>query len=319
MTDLSGSDSPGDSLAGSRTVPAVSAGPDWFHPGELAMQELAGVRHTAERVAAGFQQRIGLTGQVFLENVRCAALAAADSSGHCWATVLVGPKGLLRADETTVTINKPPEAADPIGPLAPGERIGLIAMDFARRRRLRVNGRVTAWSGSRVEIQVDRAYGNCPRHIRPWLIDENLLPPRRRWRTYRELTGRQLELIATAETLFVASSHPQQGADASHRGGPPGFLRALSPRLLVLPDYTGNSMFNTLGNLYVHPRIGLVVPDLRTGRTVQITGRASLTLDPPTTERESGVQRLVNIEVDRVVEASSADEAEQAKEEGVGS
>jgi predicted pyridoxine 5'-phosphate oxidase superfamily flavin-nucleotide-binding protein len=288
------------------TTPAGRKGTgdsEWFHAGERAIQKLVGVREEADRVAAGFQSRLGPVGQAFLATARCVALAATDPAGRCWASILLGSPGLLRASAGRVHITALPDSDDPIGPLAPGDPVGLIALDFARRRRYRVNGTVLSWGPSGIGVAVYRAYANCPRHIRPWLVDPDLLAGRT-WRSYPELAPHHIRLIASAETLFVASSHPVQGHDASYRGGPAGFLRVLSPHCLALPDYSGNAMFNTLGNLYVHPRVGLVVPDLRTGRTLQITGRATIDLAPPAVDRDLGSERIVHIEVEEVVEAS---------------
>ncbi len=69
---------------------------------------------------------------------------------------------------------------------------------------------------------------------------------------------------------------PEGGADASHRGGRPGFVKALDERSLEFPDYPGNNMFNSLGNIAEHPRAGLLFPDFVTGDVIQLTGRAQL-------------------------------------------
>ncbi|WP_221469511.1 pyridoxamine 5'-phosphate oxidase family protein [Cohnella nanjingensis] len=61
-----------------------------------------------------------------------------------------------------------------------------------------------------------------------------------------------------------------------HRGGSPGFVRGAGDRELVFPDYFGNSMFNTLGNLHVNPRSGLPFIDFEPGGTLQLTGEAEV-------------------------------------------
>ena len=55
------------------------------------------------------------------------------------------------------------------------------------------------------------------------------------------------------DVLFIATAHATRGADASHRGGNPGFIEVLDGKTVRIPDYAGNSMFNTLGNLVVNP------------------------------------------------------------------
>jgi predicted pyridoxine 5'-phosphate oxidase superfamily flavin-nucleotide-binding protein len=88
------------------------------------------------------------------------------------------------------------------------------------------------------------------------------------------LDARQGAAIAAADTFFIASWHPAGGADASHRGGRPGFVEVRDERTLEFPDYPGNNMFNTLGNLAGHPRAGLLFADFERGDLLQLTGRA---------------------------------------------
>lgn len=66
------------------------------------------------------------------------------------------------------------------------------------------------------------------------------------------MTPKQQHWIQQAGTLFIASSHPERGADVSHRGGHPGFIRVEDAQTIIIPDYSGNNMFNTLGNILVN-------------------------------------------------------------------
>ena len=97
----------------------------------------------------------------------------------------------------------------------------------------------------------------------------------------RALDAEGLALLAQADTLFIASGAPGGGLDASHRGGPPGFVQALAPDRLRVPDYGGNSLFNTMGNLALDPACGLVLADFAGGRLLQLTGRTELLWDQP--------------------------------------
>ena len=83
-------------------------------------------------------------------------------------------------------------------------------------------------------------------------------------------------LIASADTAFVGSVHPTRGADASHRGGFPGFIKIVDATTLRVPDYPGNSLFMTLGNFEVDPRASLAVLDFERGRMVSFSGSARL-------------------------------------------
>jgi predicted pyridoxine 5'-phosphate oxidase superfamily flavin-nucleotide-binding protein len=115
-----------------------------------------------------------------------------------------------------------------------------------------------------------------------------------------ELDADQRAAIAAADTFFVATADADGNADASHRGGNPGFLRVLSPTRLRWPDYRGNSMFMTLGNIEVNPRCGILIPDWSTGATLQLTGTAELTWAPETFA--AGAQCSLDFTVEEVLE-----------------
>jgi hypothetical protein len=94
-------------------------------------------------------------------------------------------------------------------------------------------------------------------------------------RSYDKLGAAQRALIEEADTFFIATAHPERGADASHRGGPPGVVEvAADGASLRVPDYSGNSMFQTLGNLEIDPHAGLLFLDWEGGTSLQLTGRA---------------------------------------------
>src|SRR5260370_33094462 len=87
----------------------------------------------------------------------------------------------------------------------------------------------------------------------------------------------QILMAVATDVLFVATGHPQRGADASHRGGNPGFVKVVDANTLRIPDYSGNSLFNTLGNLLVDPGYGMLIPTFQSGRMLQLTGTAKVT------------------------------------------
>ena len=92
------------------------------------------------------------------------------------------------------------------------------------------------------------------------------------------------------------------GADVSHRGGERGFARVTAADRVVIPDYSGNMMFNTLGNLAADPRAGLLVVDFENGGTLQLTGRAEIVWDGPALSTFPGAERLVELTIEEVVE-----------------
>ena len=64
--------------------------------------------------------------------------------------------------------------------------------------------------------------------------------------------------IATQPFFFLATADAEGRPDCSFNGGPPGFARVAAPDLLVFPDYDGNGMFKSLGNIAANPHVGLL-------------------------------------------------------------
>jgi predicted pyridoxine 5'-phosphate oxidase superfamily flavin-nucleotide-binding protein len=263
-----------------------------FHDGELAVQERAGVRAAAARLS-GMLAAPDLRGGAarFLADRRLAALCARDNAGQLWISPLLGPRGFLDPTAaTTLLIHTTPTGADPLQRLPAGQPAGLIAIDFATRRRVRVNGTLTAVNPDGLELDVDQAYGNCPQYIQQRQLSRG--PASRpatgtadaRWAT--ALSPADVRLIRGADTFMFGTTHPDRGNDASHRGGPPGFVRVRAssrdtagPTEIRWPDYAGNNMFNSLGNLSVDPTAALWFADFATGDTLHLSGVASLDWD----------------------------------------
>ncbi|OBF44722.1 hypothetical protein A5787_13030 [Mycobacterium sp. 852002-50816_SCH5313054-b] len=249
-----------------------------FHSGELAMQRQAGVEAQAARLApmlAPGQLRAGTA--AFLSEVTFAALTARDTTGRLWTSPLLGPAGFLQAaSPTTLRIHASLPSADPLHGPACGQPVGVIAMNFLTRRRLRINGRLTGNDGG-LTIDIDQAYGNCPQYIQQRRIQVDGRPDDKLVRHYSGLTLRpdDIRLINTADTFFLGTTHAASGNDASHRGGPSGFVHAATGHLWW-PDYPGNNMFNSLGNLAADPTAALLFLDFRAGTALQLSGSAEV-------------------------------------------
>jgi hypothetical protein len=113
-------------------------------------------------------------------------------------------------------------------------------------------------------------------------------------------------LIKRADTFFIAThamgASISAGADVSHRGGPAGFVQlADDGRTLTWPDFTGNFLFNTIGNLVLDPRAGLVLPDFERGDLLHIAGRVEIVWDGPEVDAVAGAQRLLRLQVEEVL------------------
>ncbi|EXG80626.1 pyridoxamine 5'-phosphate oxidase family protein [Cryptosporangium arvum] len=278
-----------------------------FHRGELSAQKRAGVLHEAARLAPMLERpAIPRGARMFLAEQPMLVLGATDRDGDPWATLLTGPPGFLDVDgPSTLTIAATPGPGDPLREaLTEPVPVGMIVIEPDTRRRVRMNGTAHPTpAGLRVELA--QVYGNCPKYIQARVPTRTPGAPGVAWRG-TELTPADLDFIATADTFFITTADLDGNTDASHRGGNPGFLLASGPTRLRWPDYAGNSMFNTFGNLEVNPRAGLLLPDWTTGTLLHLTGSAVVDWDRAHAAGVPGAQRLVDFTVDRVVRVDNA-------------
>ena len=102
--------------------------------------------------------------------------------------------------------------------------------------------------------------------------------------------------IEAACFFFLATADADGRPDCSFKGGPPGFVSVPAPDLLVFPDYDGNGMFKSLGNIKVNPNVGLLFLTLgEKPQRLRVNGRASLHFDDPLMTRVPGAQIIVRI------------------------
>jgi len=276
---------------------ATSAGGDPFHAGEIEMQTRAGVRDAARRVgrivASGLPEGL----EALLARQRVAVAATVDGGGRVHATLLEGREGFLeRVDDELLSVGTPrPAPGRLVRDLAERPEIGLLVFDPTRRGRLRVNGRGLVLPAGLL-VRVAEVYGNCTKYIQKRRLAGEAAPAAGgEERVAAALDPAQAAAVAAADTFFLASFHPGAGADASHRGGRPGFVEVLAPDRIAFADYPGNAMFNTLGNLLVHSRVALLFPDFATGDALELLGEARVAAD-----------RTVEVAIDEVRETPGA-------------
>jgi predicted pyridoxine 5'-phosphate oxidase superfamily flavin-nucleotide-binding protein len=252
-----------------------------FHEGEIAVQERAGERDLARRIGVGINSRIVAGALPFLERQRLLAITAAGDDGFLWTSVWCGAPGFITSTDGQRVSIRPSlmsvSADDPVfRRLAVGRAVGMLAIEITSRRRLRINGTVEMMSGDGITIVVRESVGNCPKYIQrrvPHTIATLAAAP---GESGQALDDQRRELVERVDTAFVGSIHSIRGADASHRGGKPGFIRVVNATTLRVPDYRGNGMFMTLGNFEGDPRSSLVAVDFERGRAVSFSGGAHL-------------------------------------------
>ncbi|MDI9835415.1 pyridoxamine 5'-phosphate oxidase family protein [Streptomyces sp. KAU_LT] len=275
-----------------------------FHEGERAVQARAGATEEAARLHGmlrppwlGGGLRAALAARTF------AVLTARDRDGALWISPLTGEPGFLDGHGTTLTVAAAPRAGDPLHALPVPQAAGLLAIDLGLRRRIRVNGRLTDGTDGALTIEAEQAFGNCPAYIRPRLLAPDATAPAGASAPTAVRAGlddRDRALIEGADTFFLGTTHPDRGTDASHKGGAPGFVRVEGGELWW-PDYAGNNLFTSLGNLTVDPAAALLFLDFTTGRTLHLSGEATVEWrDAAAAGDEGGTGRRVRFRPRRV-------------------
>ena len=267
-----------------------------YHEGELAIQRRAHESDLAERNGVVIKGAIIGGALPFMRQQPMAVMGSQDKEGRLWASLVFGEPGFLdpASDGRSVRILLSEADRQPADPLwkniADNSQIGMLVIELGSRRRLRINGRVVSINANQVLLEIDQAYPNCPkyiqrRHVRrlasvaPFAANDT--------QQGRALDPERAALVRRADTFFVATAHASHGTDASHRGGNPGFVKVVDETTLRIPDYRGNSMFNTLGNLHLNPNAGLVFPDFENRRVLQLTGTAKIHWDQADATRET--------------------------------
>ncbi|KAI0887956.1 uncharacterized protein GGS22DRAFT_197877 [Annulohypoxylon maeteangense] len=191
-----------------------------------------------------------------------------------------------------------------------------LSIDLETRDRVKLAGRMVVGSVSRTSpgvadlqmvFQVEEALGNCPKYLnkkvivphtpKPMLMSEGRGIP---------LPRDAIDVIQKADMFFIASKNGSDSMDVNHRGGAPGFVRVLRNEKeggeggglsIVYPEYSGNRLYQTLGNLQQDPYAGLVFPGFDTGDVVYVTGRTTILVGEKATDIMPRAKLAIKIDV----------------------
>ena len=280
---------------------------DVFHSGERSIQRRVGVQRIADQVGQMIQPYVTEDFQWFLESQPWLVMGSTDSEGRLWVSALCGEPGIIRlSDDRTVHILRLKNTWDLVYTnVLHNTNVGLIVINFGQRIRIRINGMVKGLNDQELIVKTDQVYGNCPKYIQARGLKAARLDPTVTPEVVHDISldERQQAWIRQADTFFIASANAEGKTDVSHRGGRPGFIRVLDERTLVWPDYTGNMMFNTLGNIVENPKSGLLFLDFDDGHTLQLTGYCTIVWSLSVNDQASfpGVQRLIQFRLSEVI------------------
>ncbi|KAI1141598.1 hypothetical protein F5Y05DRAFT_373194 [Hypoxylon sp. FL0543] len=201
-------------------------------------------------------------------------------------------RGLLENEESGKVVDD--AVVQPDG----GRLMAGLSMDLETRDRVKIMGRMVVGTVNLTEpgvgdlqlaFQVEECLGNCPKYITRKHVVPHIPKPELVSGEIGKsdpLPKEALEVISKADMFFIASKFGDRSMDTNIRGGAPGFVRVLrnSPAThdggggvsLVYPEYSGNRLYQTLGNLQQNPEAGLVIPNFETGDVLYLTGKTTI-------------------------------------------
>jgi len=284
-----------------------------FHKGEHRIQERVGVRDRTEMQGRRvIRDHLPEQHREFYESLPFLLLGSVDHLGRPWASLVAGPQGFIESpDATRLHLNAPLLAGDPLNrTLHEGADLGVIGLEPATRRRNRFNGKAGIVGDTGFEIHVDQSFGNCPKFIQTRdvsYVAPSVEGPAPQTRDAALSNIDVQRVIATADTFFIATAYSDErrsastGADMSHRGGKPGFVRMADRHSITFPDFVGNNHFNTLGNIEMNPRAGLLFIDFEKSGLIYMTGKAETIWDGPELAAFEGAKRLTQITPEEII------------------
>lgn len=178
-----------------------------------------------------------------------------------------------------------------------GKVVSGLSIDLATRDRVKVGGRLVEGgvvmepgplggggdgvARAELVVLVEEGLGNCPKYLNkrdiraavpePQLVSDDL-----------PLPAGAVELLGRADLFFLSTAAADgRSMDTNHRGGPPGFVRVMRNNRddgvdLVYPEYSGNRLYQSLGNMQVRPLVGVCVPDFDSGDVLYLTGETEI-------------------------------------------
>lgn len=300
----------------------LSVNPE-FHEGEVALQSKLGVAELiGERTNGFIRSFMPQQHRQFFTSSPFTVFGLIDSDGHPVATPIWGEGNFIESPSPTqlrFSLNR--NANYLIQQILnldymAGSKIGIVGIEYATRRRNRLNGTISHSVDGNMTVLVDHSFGNCPQYIHK---RGTTITPRATEKGVKEgfdvYEAKQLDnaikaMIEQAETFFIASRHnrlgdsAKEGLDVSHRGGKAGFIK-VEGRRLTFPDFSGNKFFNTLGNIQLDPRVGLCFWDNESGDVIFVKANASIIWEQSQVRTFEGAERLISLDVNAVTRVAS--------------
>ncbi len=108
------------------------------------------------------------------------------------------------------------------------------------------------------------------------------------------------ELIESRDMFFIATADNMGHPSCSYKGGAPGFVRVVDEHTLAFPNYDGNGMYLSMGNVLQNPHVGLLFIDLEEGDRLRVNGQATINSHDPLMGEYPEAQFIVRIRATHV-------------------
>jgi len=283
-----------------------------FHEGELAIQNKLGVAKRMDKFGRMvIRDLMPQQHQDFYESLPMLFVGFTDEHDDVWASVLANQHAFLKVKhDRAISVNAQPFEGDPLKRAIVYAkhdnslpfRLGILGIELHSRRRNRMSMQLADVTELGFDLDVVQTFGNCPQYIQNrQLVPVSTHNAHTQTIEISKFNADLKSFIENADTFFVASSTQKKradelddtsGADVSHRGGRPGFVRVDDDYTLTIPDYMGNNHFNTLGNFLVNDAAGLLFIDFETGDIITLTGNAEILWDDESQKNFQGAERL---------------------------
>ena len=288
--------------------------PNRLHAGERYVQEqMHTPRELADQIPGYIQANMPLSYADFFAGLPYIALASLDDRGRPWVSLLVTQSSVDPAVGIRVQPQNQTQIEAEVNPHDPFARavqqsaananranalFAGVGVDFSNRARIKIAGSVesAASSGANrlsLRLDSDQHLGNCPKYITVRELRHRPREAELDLDRFESFAGPLPEAcrahINRASTVFLATKHTDETKQTpgymglNHRGGAPGFVSVYeeartnpggTSTYLVLPDYSGNRFYQSLGNIQGDALVGLAIPDFTTGDMLYVTGSA---------------------------------------------
>ncbi|KAL7911894.1 hypothetical protein GGI35DRAFT_301446 [Trichoderma velutinum] len=297
-------------------MPFKRSYPHGRHEGEVAVYKMLKLPISGDPTSSGLPTNHAVRAM----QSPLVAVGTLDSKGRPWTTVWGGDVGCARpvAEDVLRFDSKVDTEHDPVFNALLGsdetktghavlqddkrKMMAALTIDLDGQDRVKLMGKMLAAVESkdgrvRIAMDIEESLGNCPKYLnRKEIVPNNAHPVLISQKL--PLPQEAVDLLGRADTLFLSSTNGKS-MDTNNRGGPPGFVRIIQNNedgvVLIYPEFSGNRLYQSLGNLKVNPLIGIVVPDFVTSDVLYLTGSATILVGKDASELLVRTQLAVKI------------------------